>query len=211
MKVDKKRATRWIQWETSGWKASSRGRAAGAPTPFRSDKIIRIIDFSVKIVTPSVIIACLYHKPSNTWTTVASWRRWRQWWWRWCRTRPTWSADGGTWPVTYKAKIAYMVNNMVNKANMVNMVGIWRKVAFDPLNMFDIVNVATWSKDGQFWHAMQPLALSTLWSVSLLFQIWWELLMSMMGWPKLTNYPKIKGKLQSNNYSLAHTRQQLLH
>ena len=52
--------------------------------------------------------------------------------------------------MTYKAKIAYMVNNMVNKANMVNMVGIWRKVAFDPLNMFDIVNVATWSKDGQF-------------------------------------------------------------
>ena len=43
--------------------------------------------------------------------------------------------------MTYKAN---MVNNMVNKANMVNMVSIWRKVA----DMFD-VNIATWSKDGQ--------------------------------------------------------------
>ena len=51
--------------------------------------------------------------------------------------------------MTYKANMANMVNNMVNKANMVNMVSIWRKVAFDPLDMFDIVNVATWSKDGQ--------------------------------------------------------------
>ena len=153
-----------------------------------------IFDISIKrskLSLQNVIIACSYHEPSNTWTTVASWRRSQQWWWRWCRTRPTWSAGGGTWPVTYKANMVNnMVNSMVNKANMVNMVSIWRKVACDPLNMYDIVNVAIWSKDGQVWHAMQPLALSTLWSVWFLFQIWWELWMIMMGWPKLTNYPK---------------------
>ena len=33
------------------------------------------------------------------------------------------------WPVTYKA-------------NMVNMVSIWQKEASDPLNMFELVNVA---------------------------------------------------------------------
>ena len=74
--------------------------------------------------------------------------------------------------MTYNAHMANMVNkanmvnnNMVIKANMVNMASIWRKVACDPLNMFDILNVATWSKDGQLSHAMQPLALSTLWRV----------------------------------------------
>ena len=42
---------------------------------------------------------------------------------------PTWSVGGGMWPVTYKA-------------NMVNMVSIWQKEASDPLNMFELVNVA---------------------------------------------------------------------